>query len=170
MCYVIGGIPHHPIYPTSNHDRYIPRQQLSFGWKNANGCAILEDIPEGKEGETNEEAERATLILNINSSIKSSLSGVPHGHITFSLIIDLTNYFHPHQHEDKAHQSLRQGREVDRCNTPSSPSMFKSTLAGSIKSIIFIRPRYSNLDVILLLHLKFLNQHWQRPVNPGIQL
>ena len=135
--------------PLLSQQIYLPRQQISFCRKNANGCAILEDIPEGKEGETNEEAERATLILNINSSIKSSLSGVPHGHITFSLIIDLTNYFHPHQHEDKAHQSLRQGREVDRCNTPSSPSMFKSTLAGSIE------PRYTIIGVILLHNLWF---------------
>ena len=51
-------------------NRYLPRQQISFGRKNANSCAILEDVPEGKEGETNEEAKRATLILNINSCTK----------------------------------------------------------------------------------------------------
>ena len=142
-----------------------PRQQISFGRKNANGCAILEDVPEGKEGETNEEAKRATLILNINSCIKSSFSHVQHGHITFILIIiDLTNHFHPHQHEDEAHQSLRRGREVDICNTPSSPLVFKSTLAESIESIFFIGPRYTNLDVIILLHLQCLNQNWQSPL------
>ena len=153
-----------PYIPLRSQQIYLPRQQISFGRKNANGCAILEDIPEGKEGETNEEAKRATLILNINSSIKSSLSRVPHGHITFILIIDLTNNLHPHKHEDKAHQSLRQGREVDRCNTPSSPTIVKSTLTGSIKRIFFIGPRYTKLDVILLLHLQFLNQHWQGPL------
>ena len=36
-------------------------EDTSFSWKNAKSSPILDDVPQGKEGEANEQSKRATF-------------------------------------------------------------------------------------------------------------
>ena len=40
---------------------YNAAQDTSFSWKNAKSSPILDDVPQGKEGEANEQSKRATF-------------------------------------------------------------------------------------------------------------